>query len=202
MRTERKDLSNISWMKVFDLIGEPNKDKCWKLYLENHEAIDKARGSKTKHQPWEGGLIDHICECVGIAEEMYASLSYLRPLPFSLSDAALVLFLHDMEKPWKHQVGEIVGGEKINNKIVDKQEFLAQRSTPQPENMNPKFAFCYTLAVRYGIELTDSQKNGLMYVEGEKNDYDPYVRVQGELAAFCHCCDVISARIWFAYPRG
>ena len=196
---ERHELSNISWTKVFDLIGEPNKSKCWSFYRENHEAIDKARGSKTKHQAWDGGLIDHICECVGIAEEMYVSLNKIRPLPFALSDAALVLFWHDMEKPWKHQFGEEIGGEKINNKVVDKVMFAYDRFTKGAAN--PKFLFVLAQIKKYGIDLTESQLNAITYVEGEKNDYSQYERIQMPLAAFCNCCDLISARVWFNYPK-
>jgi hypothetical protein len=49
----------------------------------------------------------------------------------------------------------------------------------------------------YKIVLTDDQSNALRYVEGEGNDYSNAKRVMGPLAAFCHLCDVTSARIWF-----
>lgn len=199
--TEHKDLRHISWNRVFEIIGEPNQSKCWKMYRENYQVMDKARGSKTKHQAWEGGYIDHICECVGVAEKMYETLSKLRPLEFTLADAALVLFLHDLEKPWKHQVGEILGGQKINNKIVDSMQFGPQRSTPERPAEKAKVKFCLKMATDYEIELTEKIKNAIIYVEGEGIDYDPYERVQSDLAAFCHCCDTISARIWFQYPR-
>ena len=197
---ERNELSSISWNRVFELIGEPNQSKCWRFYRENHEAIDKARGSKTKHQAWEGGLIDHICECVGVAIELHSTLNRLRPLEFTLSDVALVLFWHDMEKPWKHQIGEKIGGERINNKIVDSSNFAYGATTSNA--LNPKFLFVLNKVKEYGIELSDSQLNALTYVEGEKTDYSPYERVQNPLAAFCSCCDLISARIWFNYPKG
>lgn len=195
---EHKDLKTISWDKVFDLIGEPNKSKCWKIYLENQKLIDKARGSKTKHQAWEGGYIDHICECVGIAEQMYETLSKMRPMDFALSDAALVLFLHDLEKPWKHQP-DICGGQIVSSKIVDNAMY-GRASTNSPK-LHPKVIHCLKTAKDYGIELTEKQELAVTYVEGEGDDYGPYHRVQNPLAAFCHCCDTISARIWFNYPR-
>jgi len=35
------------------------------------------------------------------------------------------------------------------------------------------------------------------YVEGvPDSEYTPGERTMGELAAFCHCCDIISARLW------
>lgn len=47
----------------------------------------------------------------------------------------------------------------------------------------------------YGIHLTPDQENGIKYIEGEGNDYTNKRRVMNELAAFCHVCDVSSARI-------
>lgn len=181
---ERHDLRNISWTRVFDLIGEPNKQKCWKIYQEHQHVMEHARGSKTKHQAWDGGYIDHICETVGIAEAMYEAMSRLRPLEFSLSEAALVLFIHDLEKPFKHQ--------EVDGKIID---------NPSLATMESRKEFVLKMCADYGINLTDAQKAAYKYIEGEGNDYHPYHRVQNPLGAFCHCCDVFSARIWFNYPK-
>jgi hypothetical protein len=38
---------------------------------------------------------------------LYHTFGQLRPMPFSLSDALVVLFVHDLEKPWAY---EEVGG--------------------------------------------------------------------------------------------
>jgi len=43
--------------------------------------------------------------------------------------------------------------------------------------------------------------NALKYVHGEGNDYNPEVNVQGPLAAFVHCCDTFSARVWPDFPK-
>jgi hypothetical protein len=39
---------------------------------------------------------------MNIAIELYKNLGSHRPLPFSLSDVLLILYLHDLEKPWKY----------------------------------------------------------------------------------------------------
>jgi hypothetical protein len=50
---------------------------------------------------------------------------------------------------------------------------------------------------KYGIALTDAQQNALRYVEGIPDlEYQPGARIMGELAAFCHMCDICSARLW------
>jgi len=51
-----------------------------------------------------------------------------------------------------------------------------------------------------GIALTAAQENALRYVEGESHEYSNRHRTMGPLAAFCHLCDVTSARIWFDHP--
>lgn len=53
----------------------------------------------------------------------------------------------------------------------------------------------------YNIHLTDEEKIAIKYVEGEKEDYSPTLRVMNELGAFCHCCDVLSSRLWHNYPN-
>ncbi len=39
---------------------------------------------------------------MNLAEIFYEQMNSRRRLSFSLSDALLVLFLHDIEKPWKY----------------------------------------------------------------------------------------------------
>ena len=92
--------------ELLEIIDEPNKSSAWDLYTRNYELFWKAKGSKTKHQEWKGGYLDHITDCMNYARLFFGALeSTRRPLPFSLSDALLVLYLHDVEKPFK-QTGE------------------------------------------------------------------------------------------------
>jgi hypothetical protein len=53
----------------------------------------------------------------------------------------------------------------------------------------------------YGLVLTPNQQNAMEFVEGEYKCYSSKRRMSGPLAAFCHICDVVSARIWFDCPR-
>ena len=55
-------------------------------------------------------------------------------------------------------------------------------------------------AAELDLHLTEEQRNGMKYVEGELDDYTNKKRSMGPLAAFCHVCDVTSARLWFDYP--
>lgn len=113
----------------------------------------------------------------------YNQLNLLRPLPFLLSDVLLVLFLHDIEKPWKY---DFIDGElRIKPELVDKDN--------QRQFRNQKLE-------EYGIRLTSDQENAMKYVEGEYKDYSPDRRVMNPLAALCHLADVTSGRIWYEHP--
>ena len=161
---------------MLQMIEEPYRKKALILFKENETIFRERKASKAKHQVWRGGYLNHIEEVMNIAIVLYNTLNALRPLPFSLSDALLILFLHDLEKIW------------IGNNY---------RQLPLKERFK---IIVNTLSKKYGFKLTAEQLNGLKYVEGEGEEFHPTKRIQGPLAAFAHVCDVISARIWYNYP--
>jgi hypothetical protein len=110
---------------------------------------------------------------------LYSTLSALRPLSFSVSDALLIFFLHDLEKPWKYRDPT---APSLNTKVARK-------------------AFRLKKMAEYGIILTPEQANALEYIEGEGDDYMSDRRVMNELAGFCHMIDTLSARVWHDYPK-
>ena len=164
--------------ELLNLIDEPNRSACQTIYFVNKEMFDKAKGSSYNHQAWEGGYMGHMRDIMNIACRIYSNLNSVRSLPFSLSDALLVLFLHDIEKPWKYG-----GKPEIVNEYSNYQEF-----------QKAKFE-------EYNFNLTDEHLNAIKYAHGEGNDFKQTERVSKPLAAFLHCCDTISARIWFDYPK-
>ena len=86
------------------MIDEPNQSACWKIFEKNCKLFRAVQGSTNNHQNWPGGYYDHVREVMNVAIDLYAFLNSHRPLPFSLSDLLLVLFLHDIEKPWKYEL--------------------------------------------------------------------------------------------------
>ena len=164
-----------------DLIDSPNKEACKKIYLDHKEMFDTAKGSNANHQAWEGGYIGHITDILNIAHFMYIEMDSRRELPFSLSDALLVLFLHDLEKPWKYAGNEEQLAEL--NSYSDYQKFQSAKMK------------------EYGFELTEDHLNAIKYAHGEGDDFTNKRRVSSPLAAFIHCCDTMSARIWFNFPK-
>jgi len=122
--------------------------------------------------------LHHLQEVLNIAVDQYTFLGERRYAPFVLSDALTVLFLHDLEKPWKY------GGHQ----------------GPTPQNHHEQQQFILDKISEYGITLTSDQYIGLKYVHGEGEDYSPHYRVQNPIAAFVHICDTMSARIWHNFP--
>jgi 23S rRNA maturation-related 3'-5' exoribonuclease YhaM len=90
--------SNIE--DLLSLIEVPNGQACRELLEKNLQLFRATQGSTQNHQAWRGGYYDHVQEVMNLVVVLYQTLDALRPLPFSLSDALLVSFLHDLEKPW------------------------------------------------------------------------------------------------------
>ncbi len=142
----------------------------------------KARGSTTNHQAWIGGYLDHVREVMNVAIMLYKSMNNLRPLPFSLSDVQTVLFIHDLEKPWAYE--EVDG---------------IWRRRPGMKECAHEIRLARLLEV--GISLPHDLERALFFVEGEGQDYNNGKRGMSPLAAFCHMCDVASARVWHDHPK-
>ncbi|SRR3989339_110563 len=170
--------------QLVNMIEPVYRNGCTSILEENCVLFEQAAGSTHNHQTWVGGYIDHVTEVMNIAVILYECMNNVRCLPFSLSDILLVLFLHDIEKPWRFE-DDGSGG---------------KRNVSGLENKEGRHSFRLVKLVEYGIYLTPDQMNALTYVEGEHKDYSAEHRVMNPLAAFCHMCDVASARIWFDHP--
>ena len=170
--------------QMLDMVDEPDRSVCLKILSSNEELFRKVQGSSHNHQNWAGGYYDHILEVMNISILLYVCMNNARQLKFSLSDALFILFLHDIEKPWKYDLdsdGEIQIIESLRDK--DKQKEFRSKKLKE-----------------YGIKLNPDQENAMKYVEGEYKDYSPKRRTMNPLAAFCNLCDVTSGRIWFENP--
>jgi 23S rRNA maturation-related 3'-5' exoribonuclease YhaM len=170
--------------QLVHLIDDPNGAACARILADHRELLATVQGSTHNHQAWRGGYLDHISEVMNIAVVLYEQLSARRPLPFSMSDILLVMFLHDIEKPWKYELG------------ADGQ--LRHKAGMQGKEAHHRFRM--ELLAKYGVVLTAEHENGLKYAEGELADYTNQRRMMGPLAALAHMCDVASARLWFDFP--
>lgn len=167
--------------QLINMIDEPNRQSCLKIYQDHKEMFDKSLGSAHNHQSWEGGYIGHIKDILNIACFLYQEMDSRRKLDFSLSDALLVLYLHDLEKPWKYAGNE--------------------EQVAELESFDDYQDFQLAKIEEYGFELTDTHMNGIKYAHGEGDDHKKFERVSTPLAAFIHCCDTLSARVWFDQPK-
>jgi hypothetical protein len=127
-------------------------------------------------------LLDHVIEVMNIACLFHGVMEARRHLPFSLADALFVLFLHDHDKLKRYPSG-------------------GAAPKPGPDQCSAD-QVREELIREHAYTLSDAEYNALKYVHGEGQDYSPERRIMGELAAFVHCCDTISARIWHTHGHG
>lgn len=166
-------------------IAVSNREQALALWQDIASHIPDAAGATVSHQAWPGGYRDHVQECMNIARILYERMNAERTLPFSLQSAYLVLFLHDCEKPFRHATD------------VQLSHFPWIATRPDKSDKD----FQKRLVEQYGFVISDEEWNALRYVEGEpESEYVEGGRLQGPLAAFCHICDTISARIWYDFP--
>lgn len=170
--------------QMLEMIDEPNRSACAMILADNLNLFQTVQGSTNNHQAWSGGYFDHVQEIMNIAVVLYERLCSIRPLRFSLSDLLLVVYLHDIEKPWKYELRE-------DGQFYHKPAFGSKED---------QHRFQAAKLAEYGVALTPEQENGLKYAEGELNDYSNRRRAMGPLAAVAHMCDVASARLWFDHP--
>ena len=111
-----------------------------------------------------------------VTQGVHSSLFPAGDTGFKLEDAALVLYFHDIEKIFKYGGRSQLYADKL---LKDKDIW-----------------FHGILPMKYDIEFDQNQVNALDYVHGE-HDYAKDERKMKPLAAFCHCIDVMSTRIFY-----
>ncbi len=166
------------------MVDEPNRSACFRVLADNRKLFQMERGSTNNHQAWPGGYFDHVQEIMNHTVYEYRVYQPIRPYPFPLGDPLVVSFFHDIEKPWKYELG--ADGQWHHTRHF---ETKAQAHAFRDKKMK-----------EYGVVLTPEQENGMKYVEGEFEDYTNRHRVMGPLAALCHIADVRSARIDYDHP--
>lgn len=171
--------------EMLDMIEGPNGEACRRIYQDHQEAFESAPGSRHNHQYWPGGYMDHVTDAMNIGMQVYDTYNNLRPLPFTKSDVLLIVYLHDLEKPFVYKYNE--------DGSIEKKLELMEKSTREEFKRN--------MLDQYSVELTPMQDNALEFVEGIRDHkYSNTSRVMGELAVVCHIADLTSARLWYNHP--
>ena len=158
-------------------LEEQYQNPCIQLHNFFLEYCADAKWSSHNHQTRSGGYFDHIREILFYAHMLYPLYNKIQKLPFSLADAYLVLFLHDIEKPIKY----------TKNKDPQVLQLQGENNDAIRQNILQKF----------NIPLEEKHRHALKYIHGEGDDYSSTHRVMSPLGAFCHICDITSARIFF-----
>lgn len=179
-----KNQKYLSIEELIEMIDEPNRSKSFRLLNENKNIFKSALGGTHNHHAWRGGYLNHLIEVMNTALILYQTLNDVRPLPFSLSDSLYVLYLHDLEKPWRFELND-------EGEFVSKSEFGTWRD---------QHSFRVKKLLEFNIELNENIEQAIKYIEGEHGEYTEKRRIMSPLAAFCHTCDTLSARVWFDYP--
>lgn len=183
------------------MIEGPNRDICARAVRDNRTLFGQAPGSGYNHQAWTGGYWNHVTETMNIwlllfnAFEETGRLAQFDPEEqFSRSDGLVVLFWHDIEKPWGYVLED---GKPVRD------EHGRLRRLPSMPDKEAKKAFAQAKIEEYGVVLTPALHNALKYVEGIRDgDYSPYHRRMLPLAALCHASDMLSARMLYGFPLG
>lgn len=170
---------------MLEMIPEPNRSACLRLYDEEHERFLRARGSTHNHQAWPGGYHDHVEDAMNYAILFYrAELQTGRAMPYALEDALLAIYLHDLEKPWRFEQAD-----------------GAWRTTGLMKTKADRAEFRWKKIAACGIILSEQVENAVRYAEGEGDDYRSDARVSNELAGFVHEMDNHSARVRHDHPK-
>jgi hypothetical protein len=168
----------IRFFDLHDIVGlvePPNRNPIIDAYVSNAEIIAQAQGSKSKHQAWYGGYLDHVVTATNYALKVHEMEKGFSKHGYNKSDIALVMLLHDVGKIVKYRrLGD--GWDYVEN----------------PGDV--EHAFLDETIKRHGFQLTDIHKNALEFVHGEGSRYNPEKRLMGPLAVACHQADIWNAR--------
>lgn len=170
----------LSYLKKCEEL--PDYDGIIKFHYDYEDFIKTAKGSKKKHQAWQGGYVDHLVECMMIGDMMYERFEWVRPLAFDFANVVKVLYFHDVEKIFKYGPYYLDDLDEFESATFEKKDWFYKEGLPE----------------RYNVVFTDEELNALTYIHGEKEYGDEKQMLP--LGAFCHACDCLSARMWFDHP--
>jgi len=177
-----------------DGIEGPNKEAIARFIAhgDHRQRLEKSPGSRSAHHAWEGGWMEHERQTMMIAAyiyDLFMLTERMDELPeneqFTLSDAQVVMFLHDIEKPFVYGFDD-EGHVLIENPMTKQERKLFRKGVIE----------------EFGFILSPTMANALTYVEGERDvDYIPGGRAEQPLASFCQVTDNLSARAFYDHGR-
>lgn len=162
------------------------------FYHDYKDVLHYGAGSSHNHQAWDGGYADHIAECLRINFVTFDGLSTIRSLDFTIEEAAMALFFHDIEKPFRYGPVSHEECRVFQETCGDDYEKLEKG----------KWNLIEMIENKYDFQLTKKEKKAIRLAHGEGDEYKKTERVSSPLDAHVHHCDNTSARIWPEQGKG
>ncbi len=209
-----KEHKTASWERFSDLliknIDRQIAETILNIIRQDWDNFMSCPGSKNKHQPWEGGFIDHYEQLLRYAFRNYNSEEIMQ-LPeherYTKTDLAIVAFLHDIEKIGKYTGSKIeivyeYSGFYISEYAAEKdlgKDWKEKRKTVKMEDGGIYvFSDKEYFAQERGLFLEIKHRIALHYVHGENyGTYNKKYRRQNPLGAAVGNADRYSARVLF-----
>lgn len=169
-----------------------------KFHDDHFKEILVAKGSSNNHQYWSGGYHEHLLQCFTLAQDLYPLLQFRSNGPqtldmqgapsgphpdkgwfdFTLENAIVVLYLHDIEKIFKYGLPQTLNPNRYSERV----------------RLCKDAWYLGILPHKYDVWLEEKELNALQYIHSEGDEYRSDKRVMNRLAGFCHAIDVLSAR--------
>lgn len=192
-----RDMLEIQSFTLFDWIRYTVEDpvrrkQLKKIYGSHQIVLHEAPASRRLHQPWPGGLADHLAQMCRLARLLFEhGHGELRGnWPFNWDSVMVAIICHDAEKFVKYSIPD--------------EEWDAYRATHYDgaEWEGIKWRVIEEWGTKFGLKLLPKERNAVKYTHGEGNDYRKDRRVSGRLAALVGAADRLSARGLFDVGRG
>jgi hypothetical protein len=215
MPSNARDILGMNLLQLLETLDDPRQHSLLRIYQDHGDLFHHGAGGNN-HPNWPGGYADHVAEIIRINRILYPAMNVVRPLPFTMGQADVVLFFHDIEKPFKYgppsdpRVMRFADG--VGARLASlREQHLAQNAvvTSHDEAMwaeeaweGAKGQILQDMTSAYGFEFSPEEVNGMRYIHGEGKHHRKDRRVAGPLAAHVHHCDNASARIWYDEGKG
>jgi len=168
-------------------IEDYNNFKCINLLDYILDKYPNPTGTIYDDNSYESDYYKHMSDILDYASKMFKHLLLKVKLEFSLSDAILVLFLHDIVTTIKYTPVLTKTGVIDENGMIE-EEIYEYETASYDEIIE-------ILINKFNIKLTEEHKLVLKHIHGEGEDYRKNKKILSPLSAFCHSCELIKPLI-------
>ena len=178
-----RDILSMNLLQLLETLEDPRQHALLKIYRDLGDLFHHGAGGNN-HQNWPGGYADHVAEIIRINRILYPAMNAVRPLPFTMGQADVVLFFHDIEKPFKYGPPDDPRVMRFEDGVGAMLDSLRERHhektavvTSHDEAMwaeeaweGAKQQILLDLTGSYGFEFSPEEANGMKFIHGEGKD--------------------------------